>query len=85
MKVSITLEPGRQRHRGDWESMFNRGNGRLYLGQLQSSEESTNAWVNTKGEFVNNTAGKDIYDVTRQNIDPLTGVETNSQIGEGGQ
>ena len=73
MKASVTLEPGRQRHRGDWESMFNRGNGRLYLGQLVSSKESTNAWVNTQGVFPNDTDGKNIYDIVNDNIDPLTG------------
>lgn len=73
MKVSLTMEPGRQRHRGDWESMFNRGNGRLYLGQLVSSQESTQAWVNTQGIFPNDTKGKDIYTITQENYDPLTG------------
>jgi len=53
MKASFIMEPGRQRHRGDWESMFNRGNGRLYLGQLVEAEESTNAWINTSGIQVN--------------------------------
>jgi hypothetical protein len=86
MNVQITLEPGRQRHRGDWESMFNRGNGRLYLGQLVKSQESTNAWVNVStGQFVNQTDGQDIYDITRNNIDPLTGTETNATIGESQQ
>lgn len=79
MTVSISLSPGRQRHRGDWESMFNRGNGRLYLGQLVASKESTNAWVNTRGNFVNKTSGKDIYNVVNENIDPLTGLETNAR------
>jgi hypothetical protein len=83
MKVQITLEPGRQRHRGDWESMFNRGNGRLYLGQLVSTRETTNAWINTQGNFVNATDGQNIYDVTRNNIDPLTGTETGATIGTG--
>lgn len=53
LKASFTLFPGRQRHRGDWESMFNRGNGRLYLGQLVTSGESTNAWISTGGILVN--------------------------------
>lgn len=57
IRATFTLSPGRQRHRGDWESMFNRGNGRLYLGQLVESGESTNAYQNTQGIFVN---GKDI-------------------------
>ena len=78
MTVSLQLMPGRQRHRGDWESMFNRGNGRLYLGQLVASKESTKAWVNTKGNYPNDTDGKDIYQIVRENVDPLTGVETNA-------
>jgi hypothetical protein len=53
MKALFTMKPGRQRHRGDWESMINRGNGRLYLGQLVEAEESTNAWINTSGIQVN--------------------------------
>ena len=73
MKATVTLSPGRQRHRGDWESMFNRGNGRLYLGQLVSSKESTLAWTNTQGGFPNDTDGKNIYDIVNDNIDPLTG------------
>jgi len=75
MTVQIQLMPGRQRHRGDWESMFNRGNGRLYLGQLVSSRESTKAWITTQGTFPNDTDGKSIYDVVNENIDPLTGLE----------
>lgn len=49
IKASYTLQPGRQRHRGDWESMFNRGNGRLYLGQLVESTESTDAFITSSG------------------------------------
>ena len=83
MTVSLQLMPGRQRHRGDWESMFNRGNGRLYLGQLVSSKETTNAFVNTQGNFVNNTAGQNIYNIVEENTNPLTGTETNAR-GPGG-
>ena len=72
MTVSIQLTPGRQRHRGDWESMFNRGNGRLYLGQLTSSNESTRAWTTTQGINPNDTRGKNIYDITNENVDQLT-------------
>lgn len=53
MTAVFTLYPGRQRHRGDWESMFNRGNGRLYLGQLVESTQESNAYVNTSGLYVN--------------------------------
>ena len=54
IKASFTLSPGRQRHRGDWESMFNRGNGRLYLGQLVESTQGSNDFINTSGLKVNN-------------------------------
>ena len=64
IKASFTLSPGRQRHRGDWESMFNRGNGRLYLGQLVSSGESTSAYITTSGVKINEP-GLSIEDITR--------------------
>lgn len=72
MTAVISLAPGRQRHRGDYESYFNRGKGRLYLGQLVASGESTKAWVTTQGRFPNDTEGKDIYDITNENISPIT-------------
>lgn len=75
IKASFTLAPGRQRHRGDWESMFNRGNGRLYLGQLVSSGESTQAWINTSGVQVNTFNSLD--QVVTQGSSNLTGTETN--------
>ena len=75
IKASFTLAPGRQRHRGDWESMFNRGNGRLYLGQLTSSGESTQAWINTSGVQVNRISSLD--QVVTQGSSNLTGTETN--------
>jgi hypothetical protein len=40
MKATYTLKPARERHRGDFESMFNRGRGRFYLGALKSQGES---------------------------------------------
>jgi hypothetical protein len=57
--AKYTMEPGRQRHRGDWESMFNRGNGRLYLGELVHSTESVQAWINQKGLTVNDLKNYD--------------------------
>jgi hypothetical protein len=65
IKATFTLSPGRQRHRGDWESMFNRGNGRLYLGQLVSSGESTNAFKTTSGVYPNKP-GATIEQITQQ-------------------
>jgi hypothetical protein len=72
MKATYTLQPGRQRHRGDFESMFNRGSGRLYLGQLATSGESTNAIVNSNGVFTNKSANID--ETTRNAISTKTGI-----------
>jgi hypothetical protein len=73
MKATYTLQPGRQRHRGDYESMLNRGNGRLYLGQLVTSGESTKAYVNSRGVLVNEI--KDINGVVTQGSSTRTGLE----------
>lgn len=69
MKAVFLMNPGRQKHRGDYESMFNRGNGRLYLGQLVESGESTNAWINTSGVQVNNIPdNQGILSTIQQNL-----------------
>lgn len=72
MKATYTLQPGRQRHRGDFESMFNRGSGRLYLGQLATSGESTNAIVNANGVFTNQS--KNINQTITEAISTKTGI-----------
>jgi len=72
MKATYTLQPGRQRHRGDFESMFNRGSGRLYLGQLATSGESTNAIVNANGVFTNQS--KNINETITKSISTKTGI-----------
>lgn len=43
MTAIFTLSPARQRHKGDFESSFNRGNGRLYLGKVNISDQSRNS------------------------------------------
>ena len=73
LKATYTLQPGRQRHRGDYESMFNRGNGRLYLGQLVSSGESTKGYINTRGVYVNEI--KNLDGAITQGISTKTGTE----------
>lgn len=78
MSAVFTLQPGRQRHRGDWESMFNRGNGRLYLGQLVSSGESTNAFVTTEG-VKPNEPGTEIRTLT-ENTAPSNRTGNTSNI-----
>ena len=59
LTAQYTLSPGRQRHRGDWESYFNRGNGRLYLGQLIESGESVQAFMTSTGLFPNDPQNMD--------------------------
>jgi hypothetical protein len=71
LKATYTLQPGRQRHRGDYESMFNRGNGRLYLGQLVSSGETTKGYINTRGVYVNEI--KNLDGAITQGISTNTG------------
>ena len=73
MKATYTLHPGRQRHRGDFESMFNRGSGRLYLGQLATSGESTNAIVNQNGVLTNQLTNID--ETIIKGISTKTGTE----------
>jgi hypothetical protein len=73
LKATYQLQPGRQRHRGDFESMFNRGNGRLYLGQLVSSGESSKAYINSKGVIINEI--KSIDEAITQGSSTRTGTE----------
>lgn len=45
LTATFNMKAARQKHRGDFESMFNRGNGRLYLGKMPISDASLNAQV----------------------------------------
>lgn len=74
MKATYQLQPGRQRHRGDYESMLNRGNGRLYLGQLVTSGESTKAYINSRGILVNEEI-KDVNGIVIGGSSTRTGLE----------
>lgn len=61
MKVTIKLKHGKPRDKGDIESMFNLGNGRLYYGikddaVFSSTHNSVIDTSGTKGEVANNTA-----------------------------
>lgn len=47
LTAEYSLKAARQKHRGDFESMFNRGNGRLYLGKFQISDASKNVDIGT--------------------------------------
>jgi len=56
------MKAARTKHRGDFESMFNRGNGRLYLGKFPVADASRNAQVgattgiDTQGNLGTNSA-----------------------------
>lgn len=45
LTATFSMRAARQKHRGDFESMFNRGNGRLYLGKLPISDANLNAQI----------------------------------------
>ena len=65
--VTYTLEHARQRHRGEFESMFNRGNGRLYLGEFPVTQPTTGQVSVNSGNQVDalqNTAFGDVKGVT---------------------
>ena len=55
LKATYTLKHGRDRERGEIESMFNRGDGRLYQSSLQSysNGQSDGAFADTQGNITN--------------------------------
>jgi hypothetical protein len=60
MTAEFTMQSARQKHRGDFESMFNRGRGRLYLGKMSIAEQSKNAEVTAQsGLDVNSVDAND--------------------------
>ena len=54
LKATYTLKHGRDRERGEIESMFNRGDGRLYQSSLQtySNGQSDGAFADTQGNKI---------------------------------
>jgi len=59
LKVSVKLKHGKPRDKGDIESMFNLGNGRMYYGIKDAIFPSANnSQVDTSGQKGNNNAGK---------------------------
>jgi hypothetical protein len=58
MSAVFSMKAARTKHRGDFESMFNRGNGRLYLGKFPISDASKNALVGgVSGSDIQGTIG----------------------------
>jgi hypothetical protein len=74
MTARYTMKPARQRHRGDFESIFNRGNGRLYLGKIQRTDQAKNT-------FVTAVSGNDMIktDVTGKGIQKSSQNSTTNQ------
>lgn len=59
LKVNIKLKHGRPRDKGDIESMFNLGSGRMYYGIKDAAFSSAkNSTIDTSGQRGNNNAGK---------------------------
>jgi hypothetical protein len=54
LKATYDLEHARHRERGEIESIFNRGDGRLYMTTLSTSasEQSWSAFMNTNGDIL---------------------------------
>jgi len=59
LTINVKLKHGRPRDKGDIESMFNYGNGRMYYGIKDSVFSSThNSIVDTSGTAGSNNGGK---------------------------
>lgn len=74
-KATFTMQHGRQRHKGDFESQLNRGNGRLYLGYLSTSQESLTAFQDVTGKTLAQItaeaqSGNGTFTVAANNVAP---------------
>lgn len=66
MTAVFSMKAARTKHRGDFESMFNRGNGRLYLGKFPISDASRNAQVGaTTGIDIQGNVGRTARDAAQ--------------------
>ena len=82
-KANIKLKHGRPRDKGDIESMFNLGNGRMYFGIKDSIfPSSNNSIIDTSGTRGNKNAGK-ITDKSQNSI--TTPQETAALSNKSGQ
>ena len=75
MTAVFSMKSARQKHRGDYESMFNRGKGRLYLGKMTKSEQTQNQFVTANGGV--NVNGLSVNDI-KKNI-YASGALTNTE------
>lgn len=66
MTASFSLKNARARHRGDFESMFNRGNGRFYLGKLPHTTESKNVFVTAQSGTDITSLGGDFRNIVQE-------------------
>jgi hypothetical protein len=62
LKATYSLKHGRDRERGEIESMFNRGDGRLYQSSLQTyaNGQSDGAFADTQGNIINQSLAQRI-------------------------
>ena len=77
MTAVFSMKAARTKHRGDFESMFNRGNGRLYLGKFPISDASRNAQVGaTTGIDIQGNVGN-----SARGASQTFGANFNQQLG----
>ena len=70
LTAEYSMKSARQKHRGDFESMFNRGNGRLYLGKFEISDVS-------KGAQIGASSGLEINSLTGDTRETSAGFASN--------
>jgi hypothetical protein len=77
LKATYTLKHGRDRERGEIESMFNRGDGRLYQSSLQTyaNGQSDGAFSDTQGNIINQNYAQKIT----SGVLPYTQSDADSQ------
>jgi hypothetical protein len=77
LKATYTLKHGRDRERGEIESMFNRGDGRLYQSSLQTyaNGQSDGAFSDTQGNRINQNYAQKIT----SGVLPYTQSDADSQ------
>jgi hypothetical protein len=75
--ATFTLKHGRSRERGEIESMFNRGDGRLYQSNIKTfaNGQSTGAFADTQGNVIT----EDLAQKTTAGANPFTQSDADSQ------
>jgi hypothetical protein len=98
LKVTITVEHGRPRDAGDIQSIFNRGQGRIYyppkgnldiLNTSTSTKNSTNdtSWSHGASKYAKTTASAGIFTTSESDFDTIIGTvrTTGAKLSSTGQ